>query len=125
MLHHVRLLVDTGFLEPAPERRGRRGAIERPYRATGKSWTLDVGDSPSMTLAFVDAFRAEIAEAPPGGVPWSVRLAVRLQPDAREAFEQRLQALVEALKDADDPEGEAYGFFAGLHRRRDHTAPPK
>ena len=125
VLHHVRLLVETGFLEPAPERRGRRGAIERPYRATGKSWTLDVGDSPSMTLAFVDAFRAEISEAPPGGVPWSGRLAVRLQPGAREAFEGRLQALVEELKDADDPEGEPYGFFAGLHRRRDHTAPPK
>ena len=119
MHHHVRLLVDTGFLEPAPERRGRRGAIERPYRATGKSWTLDVGEHPSMTLAFVDAFRAEIAEAPPGDVPWSVRLAVRLQPDAREGFEHRLQALVEELKDADDPAGEPYGMFAALHRRRE------
>jgi DNA-binding transcriptional ArsR family regulator len=119
MHHHVRLLVDTGFLEPASERRGRRGAIERPYRATGKSWTLDVGEHPSMTLAFVDAFRAEIAEAPPRDVPWSVRLAVRLQPDAREDFEHRLQTLVEELKDADDPAGEPYGMFAALHRRRD------
>ena len=82
-----------------------------------------MGEHPSMTLAFVDAFRAEIAEAPPGGVPWSVRLAVRLQPDAREAFEHRLQALVEELKDADDPAGEPYGLFAALHRRLDRTAP--
>ena len=81
-----------------------------------------MGEHPSMTLAFVDAFRAEIAEAPPGDAPWSVRLAVRLQPDAREVFEHRLQALVEELKDADDPAGEPYGLFAGLHRRRDDTA---
>jgi DNA-binding transcriptional ArsR family regulator len=125
VLHHVRLLVETGFLEPAPERRGKRGAIERPYRATGKSWTLDVGDSPSMTLAFVDAFRAEIAESPPGGVPWSVRLAVRLRPDVRATFEQRLQDLAEELKDADDPGGEPYGFFAALHRRRHHSTDPE
>ena len=124
VLHHVRFLVETGFLEPAPERRGRRGSTERPYRATGKSWTVDVGDSPSMTLAFADAFRAEVAESPSSEVPWSVRLATRLQREARESFEQRLQALIEELKDADDPAGEPYGFFAALHRRRDRT-PPK
>ncbi len=76
-----------------------------------------MGDSPSMTLAFVDAFRAEIAEAPGRGFHGPVRLAVRLRPDAREAFEERLQVLAEELKDADDPAGEPYGFFAALHRR--------
>jgi DNA-binding transcriptional ArsR family regulator len=123
VLHHVRLLVDAGFLAPAPERRGRRGAIERPYRATGKSWTLDVGESPSMTRAFVDAFRDEIAESPPADIALLSRLGVRLRPDARDAFERRLQALIDELKDADDPAGEPYGFFAGLHRRADGTAP--
>ena len=44
VLHHVRLLVATGFLAAEDERRGARGSVERPYRATGKSWTLDVGE---------------------------------------------------------------------------------
>jgi DNA-binding transcriptional ArsR family regulator len=119
VLHHVRLLLATGFLAAMPERRGRRGAIERPYRATGKSWTIDVGDGPSLNLALVDAFRAEIAESSPEDVTYTARLGVRLKTDQREAFEMRLQALVGDLKTADDPEGEPYGFFAGLHRRRE------
>src|SRR5918998_1960858 len=40
VLYHVRTLVRTGFLASEAERRGRRGAREIPYRATGKSWTL-------------------------------------------------------------------------------------
>jgi DNA-binding transcriptional ArsR family regulator len=123
VLHHVRLLVAAGFLAPAPERRGRRGAIERPYRATGKSWTLDVGESPSVTRALVDAFGAEIAESPPADIVFLSRLAARLRPEARDAFQRRFEALIEELKDADDPAGEPYGFLAGLHRRADGMAP--
>ena len=37
MLHHVRTLVDTGFLEAQPERAGAQGAREVPYLATGRS----------------------------------------------------------------------------------------
>ncbi|HMG62144.1 MAG TPA: winged helix-turn-helix domain-containing protein, partial [Streptosporangiaceae bacterium] len=40
ILHHIRTLVRTGFLEALPERRGTRGAREIPYRATRKSWRL-------------------------------------------------------------------------------------
>src|SRR5882672_8419389 len=40
VLHHVRMLVDTGFLAPDRVRSGARGALEKPYRATGKSWVL-------------------------------------------------------------------------------------
>src|ERR1051326_6873338 len=40
VLHHVRRLVDTGFLVALPERQGSRGSLEVPYRATGKSWEL-------------------------------------------------------------------------------------
>jgi DNA-binding transcriptional ArsR family regulator len=123
VLHHVRLLVDSGFLAPAPERRGRRGAIERPYRATGKSWTLDVGDSPSVTLALVDAFRAELAASAPSDIAQLSRLGVRLRPEARDEFVRRIQALADELKEADDPAGEPFGFLAGLHRRRDRPTP--
>jgi len=61
VLHHVRTLVATGFLAPQEERRGTRGAREVPYRATGKSWTLDtrgmVGQGAAMVEAFLDEVR--------------------------------------------------------------------
>ena len=38
MLHHVRTLVQTGYLAAEPERAGAQGAREIPYRATGLSW---------------------------------------------------------------------------------------
>jgi DNA-binding transcriptional ArsR family regulator len=119
MLHHVRMLVETGFLAPEEERRGARGSIERPYRATGKSWTLDVGEErdSSGVLALIDAFRAEVAEVPVDALLSTARLGVRLRPDQLEAFGERVQALVDDLKDADDPEGEPYGVFIGMHRR--------
>ncbi len=117
VLHHVRMLVETGFLAPAAERRGRRGAVERPYRATGKSWTLDVGEGPSINLALVDAFRAEIAASGPADITYTARLGVRLVPEVRAAFEARLQALADDLKAADDPAGEPFGYFAGMHRQ--------
>src|SRR3954467_2107639 len=64
-LHHVRMLVDTGFLEPTQGRHGTKGALEKPYRATGKSWQLSVSDPDhraGANLAVVDAFREELAE---------------------------------------------------------------
>ena len=116
VLHHVRILVAAGFLEADEERRGARGAIERPYRSTGKSWTLDVGDAEPGMLAMVDAFRAELAENTADDVFMLTRMSVRLKPEAREAFAERIQALVTELHAADDPEGEAHGMLVGLHR---------
>src|ERR687886_1929600 len=45
VIHHVRKLVSTGFLAAGDVRRGARGALEKPYRATGKSWTIDIGET--------------------------------------------------------------------------------
>src|SRR3954452_3801988 len=89
-LHHVRTLVDTGFLEALEPRRGARGSRERPYRSTGKSWTLDLGPgSPDAdTDAMVDAFRAEVREAPPAERRLT-RLALRLSPAQRDELQRR------------------------------------
>jgi DNA-binding transcriptional ArsR family regulator len=116
LLHHVRILVAAGFLAPDEERRGARGSTERPYRSTGKSWTLDVGDGDPGMLAVVDAFRAELAEIDGDDVFALSRVAVRLRPEAREAFAERLMALVHEFHDADDPDGEAHGLLVGFHR---------
>src|ERR671938_1444951 len=62
VLHHVRTLVDTGFLAAEPERRGTRGAREVPYRATGKSWLMDVDDRPAPSRdPLLAAFLEEVA----------------------------------------------------------------
>ncbi len=107
VLHHVRMLVDTGFLAAEGERRGARGAIERPYRATGKSWTLDVGD---------ETGDAGMAAAGTLALVSLARMGIRLRPEARDAFSARIDELVADLKAADDPEGETYGFLVGMHR---------
>ena len=45
VLHHVRTLVDTGFLIEQPRRRGQRGSRELPYLASGKSFYLEMGEA--------------------------------------------------------------------------------
>lgn len=119
ILHHVRVLLDTGFLAAEAERRGARGSVERPYRATGKSWTLDVGDDTTGSLAMVDAFREELAELAHDDLLTLARLGVRLREDVARSFGERLAALVNELYAADDPDGEPFGFLVAGHRRRD------
>jgi hypothetical protein len=69
------------------------------------------------TLALIDAFRAEVAETPSEYPVIGSRVGVRLSPEQVAAFAARIDALAHELKDADDPAGEPYGFFVGLHRR--------
>src|SRR5438128_441852 len=78
VLHHVRMLVDTGFLAAEPVRAGPRGALEKPYRATGKSWEVNVGDEggEAMVLAPIDALRDEVLEAGSDAVATQYRIAM-------------------------------------------------
>src|SRR5947208_12899792 len=94
VLHHVRTLVDTGFLRVEDVRTGAKGALEKPYRATGKSWTLDVGDA-GDTLAMVDAFREEVLEAGSKAMLSQSRFAMRLSAKSRRDLIQRLEALAD------------------------------
>jgi DNA-binding transcriptional ArsR family regulator len=119
ILHHVRKLVDTGFLVAEGERRGARGSVERPYRATGKSWRLDIGGRPETHMAPVDAFRDEWAELRPADVVTMSRLGVRLSQAQLDDFQRRVGALVGELTEHDEPDGEPYGIFIGVHRRRE------
>jgi DNA-binding transcriptional ArsR family regulator len=122
VLHHVRSLVATGFLVPDEVRQGEKGALEKPYRSTGKSWTLSVGDTaaePAASRAMLEAFLAELAEAGPDAAAGFDRLALTLNPASREELETRVLAILDEFEARPaDPDGEPYGLFFAIHRRR-------
>ena len=96
-LHHVRKLVETGFLAAQPPRRGTRGAKEIPYLSTGLSWQLDSHHSRRVDEAILEAYLAEIAETDFEHVN-QTRLVVQVSPDAREVFGRRLDELLEEFR---------------------------
>jgi DNA-binding transcriptional ArsR family regulator len=115
-LHHIRTLVGTGFLAALPVRRGRRGARERPYRATGKSWDIDAGYSVATTAAAARAFADEVGEADPAGVRW-LRSALRLPPGDRIALWDEIEQLVGRYIERERPDGEPCAVFASMYPR--------
>jgi DNA-binding transcriptional ArsR family regulator len=123
VLHHVRTLVKTGFLVPDEIRQGSTGALEKPYRATGKSWTLSLEESsvpPGVDAqAMLDAFQAELAEAGPDAAAGFNRLALTLNTASRQKLESRVLAILdEFVTRPPDPDGEPYGLLFAMHRRR-------
>ena len=119
-LHHVRTLVETEFLEVTEVRQGAKGALEKPYRATGKSWQVSVTDPEIRAegnLAIVDAFRDEVAELPPDDVVLLTRFANTLDDASMAEFQQRLVELVNEFALRNDPGGSPYAFLIGGHRR--------
>jgi DNA-binding transcriptional ArsR family regulator len=115
-LHHVRTLVDTGFLAAEPVRRGTRGSREIPYRATGLSWLLDVDDDPGPEVsAMLEAFLAEVRAVQPQQVR-TARLGLRLRADELEEFHGRLQEVLdEYAARPPSPDGEPFSVFLAIH----------
>jgi predicted ArsR family transcriptional regulator len=116
VLHHVRTLIDTGFLEAQPVRRGTRGAREVPYRATGKSWLMDIDEGlPAGRDPLLAAFLEEVAAAGEDRLQ-SSRLGLRLAPDALEEFRTRLHGLLdEYARRPPDTDGERWSLYLGMH----------
>jgi GNAT superfamily N-acetyltransferase/DNA-binding transcriptional ArsR family regulator len=121
VLHHVRTLLRTGFIAPEPERRGPRGNVEKPYRSTGRSWSLAIDDDPAVAdvaQATLAAFTAELRDAQPNDDLSTSRLAVNLTADRRRELEARLGAVLdEYATQPQDPDGESWAIFLALHRR--------
>jgi DNA-binding transcriptional ArsR family regulator len=118
VLHHVRTLVRAGFLVAMPEREGRRGARERPYRSTGKSWQVRMLPSSDHTASVLEAVRDELLEGGPQATLSLVRLGVRLRPADVDALRARLSAVGEEFVLRDDPAGVPVGILTLAHRRR-------
>ena len=121
VIHHVRTLVSTGFLVPEDVRTGASGALEKPYRSTGKSWTLDVGESDedlNLSVAMIDAFRDELVESGADSLETLSRFAVTL---TKPSLDELVARLVEIVKEYGNrpPEkgGRPYGVLVGVHER--------
>ncbi|MEV7972560.1 winged helix-turn-helix domain-containing protein [Cellulomonas sp. NPDC089187] len=113
ILHHVRTLVDRGFLVAEPVRRGARGSREVPYRATGKSWRMP--PFPGKQQVMVNAFLEELAEAPDEQVEM-VRLGVRLSPAEHQELVQRIADFFSELADREPtPDGDPYSILFAMH----------
>ena len=94
-LYHVRKLVDTGFLDPMPVRRGSRGSKEIPYLATGLSWSLEkAGEDPATSQAMLEAFLGEVADVGTDQLS-QTRLALRLDRAELAEFRERLYGLLQ------------------------------
>jgi DNA-binding transcriptional ArsR family regulator len=119
VLHHVRTLVRGGFIAAEPVREGRRGALERPYRATGKSWQVRITPSADHLVSVMDAVRDEILEAGADATLSSMRLGVRLLPDDLGELRRRIRQLGDDFVARDHPDGEPVGILALAHRRRE------
>ena len=118
VLHHVRTLVDTGFLVAEPVRRGTRGAREVPYRATGRSWYLS--DPPAVERAMLDAFLAEAARVPLDRLEMT-RLGLRLSPEDLTEFRDRMQGLLDEFAERPRvPSAPAWSVFVALHPEDGH-----
>jgi DNA-binding transcriptional ArsR family regulator len=115
VLYHVRRLVDAGFLVAGETRRGTRGSREVPYRSTGKSWTIDVGDEkagPDENV-LLETFLQDVRRIGAGRVEAS-RLGLRLTPEEYEEFKGRLQELLDDYAGRASG-GEPWSLFVGLH----------
>jgi DNA-binding transcriptional ArsR family regulator len=112
VLHHVRTLVQTGFLVAEPDRVGAQGAREVPYRATGLSWRTPV---PGGSLVMVETFLQQIAGLPPDDLN-TTWLGLKLTDEHKDELERRLFELAQEFKErGPDADGKPYSLFTALH----------
>ncbi|MDA1359655.1 winged helix-turn-helix domain-containing protein [Glycomyces luteolus] len=118
VLHHVRKLVDTGFLAAQEERLGARGAREIPYLATRKSWALQLGEEfhSDMTKAMLEAFRTEVSQVPDPAEVYAARLGPRLnEAQYRELTDRFGKLLNEIAAIEPGPDAKPYSLFLAMH----------
>jgi DNA-binding transcriptional ArsR family regulator len=125
VLHHVRTLVDTGFLAAGSARRGARGSREIPYLATGKSWHLELGrDDAAGRRAMVEAFIDDsvAAQAPEGRL---VRMGLRLtDSELKQVFDRLHEVIDEYAHRTPSPDGRPWSLFLALHPDPTREPPP-
>lgn len=119
--YHVRLLLESGLLQPAPVRTGQSGALEKPYRSTAQSWWLDNplgSEPPDVQMSPIIAFQEELAEAGPESVATSSRFTLHLSPDDITELDRRILAVLDQYVETDEQRRDqpAYGGIVVVHR---------
>ncbi len=117
VLHHVRTLVRTGFIEPAGEQPGARGTVEKLYRTTHKSWNVSVEDQPDaqrVSHAVLDAFVEEVRGVDDFAAS---RLALTIAPERLDELKHRIGELLDEYALHNDVDGERWALFVAFHRR--------
>jgi hypothetical protein len=87
-----------------------------PYRATGKSWLMDVDDRPFPARdPMLAAFLEEVGEVGEQHLQ-SSRLALRLPPGELDEFREKLRALfTEYMTRPARPDAERWSLYFGMH----------
>jgi predicted ArsR family transcriptional regulator len=112
LLHHIRTLVDTGFLSAEEPRRGARGAREVPYLATRRSWNSGSDD---IALTLIETFLQEIQGLQPELIQIT-RLGLKLNAANRDELLDRFAAIFEDFKDRPaDVDGEPLSLMFVEH----------
>jgi DNA-binding transcriptional ArsR family regulator len=125
VLHHVRVLLDTGFVAALPPRPGPRGSREQPYRGTGKSWTLamELGPEPD---AGVDAMLAAVLEElrSAGDRLMESRAVLRLDETELDDLRDQLQSILDNFAAREPtPGGRKVGVYLNLYEPGTTTSP--
>lgn len=126
-LYHLRILVDAGFLEQLPPRRGTRGSREKPYRSTRRTWWLSdpLADAdPGIRFSPVSLAMQDALDAGPDGVSTFATFALHLSDAEVDELDARLIAVIDSYVATDRERAEAghparRGLFL-LHRVPDH-----
>ncbi|QCR19827.1 ArsR/SmtB family transcription factor [Agrococcus sp. SGAir0287] len=125
MLHHVRTLVDAGYLAPQEPRRGTRGAREIPYLATRLTWSEEEQTSTSDVI--VRTFLEEIEGLAPDDLGL-LRAGLRLSQAELDEFWRRSHDIVQDLmaRRVTEPNVErtSWSVFLAVHPDRQQDGAP-
>jgi len=116
VLYHVRMLTDAGLLDQAEVRTGESGALEKPYKSSGKTWYLDspLADQDADTrFAPIQAFQEELREAGPDSVQTYERFALHLSADDVAELDRRIWSILDEYV-ASDGDRQDQPLLSGL-----------
>lgn len=127
-LRHVRALVKANFLVAEPVRTGEHGALERPYRATARTWGLNIppddsGLAQQVDVAVLGAHRAELIAAGKDSGRGATRGVLRLRPESVQSLSKRIRDLIAEY--TDEPDGEPLSYLWSLVARPQPETDPR